>query len=246
MTVSSPGASTTTTTTTAAGCCGDAATSSAIRYPDWVEELQDDWGERLRVPEWEDDADDENDGVAVGGGGDDGSNNGNGSYRSKNGWRGRDLVHDRRSPVRITDYFVKYGKDGGGAGTSLTGICVFTDRAESHRGFCHGGSMTSLVDDAVGWCAFCASGLVKPWSGFTVQINASLRKPVPIGSVLLVRAEIVNVERRKVSVRVKIVDPLPSYSSSDPSSKTTTTTTEMVHAEGEGLVVLNRGVLPGT
>jgi predicted thioesterase len=50
-----------------------------------------------------------------------------------------------------------------------------------------------------------------------------------VSSILLVKATIVNVERRKVSIQVELMDP------SD----------DTVHAEGEGLVVMNKGVLPG-
>lgn len=56
--------------------------------PRWIDELQDQWGEKLVVDEFDE-------------------NNGDDDYRSKNGWKGRDLVHDRNSPVRITSYFVK-------------------------------------------------------------------------------------------------------------------------------------------
>ena len=184
--------------------------------PAWVDNLRDDWGVPLAVSEW-DDID---------------------SYRSKNGWHGRDLVHDRHAPVRILEYFVNYG-DGiprtnlskGGIGTTLTGIAHFTKRAESHQGFCHGGSMCSLMDDIIGWVAFLTTGTCRPWTGFTVQVNTSLKKPIRVDSFLLVKATIVKIERRKVSVTAELIDP-----SEDKASNT--------HALGEGLVVLNKGVLP--
>ena len=50
------------------------------------------------------------------------------------------------------DYYVAYGTgDGveglekGGVGTILTGVVHFTERAESHQGLCHGGSMCRYV-----------------------------------------------------------------------------------------------------
>lgn len=62
--------------------------------------------------------------------------------------QGRDYLHCKAAPVRIVDYFVKYGdgqgvtgSERGGVGTVLTGIVHFTERAESHQGLCHGGSM---------------------------------------------------------------------------------------------------------
>lgn len=63
-------------------------------------------------------------------------------------FQGRDYLHCKYAPVRIVDYFVKYGSgegvigvDKGGVDTMLTGIVNFTERAESHQGLCHGGSM---------------------------------------------------------------------------------------------------------
>jgi len=125
--------------------------------PDWVRAGKEGsiWGERLKVLEWQDD---------------------DGQYRRNNGWQGRDLIHDADAPVRVLDYYVKYGpgvivgnngvvNNGdnreekslevertscsshcctpgrGGVGTILTGIVSFTKRAESHKGYCHGGSM---------------------------------------------------------------------------------------------------------
>ena len=84
------------------------------------------------------------------------------------------------------------------------------------------------MDDIVGWNAFLVTGECRPWSGYTVQINTSLTKPIMVNSTLLVRARIVKVERRKVYVEAEIVDPID----------------DSVHAQCEGLVVLNRGVLP--
>lgn len=152
--------------------------------------------------------------------------------------QGRDLIHDFNAPVRIVQYFVNYGHgegiqgfSKGGVGTTLCGLVHFTPRAESHAGFCHGGSMCSVFDDVVGWCAFLTTGECKPWSGFTVQINTSLKRPIATGSVLLVKAKITRIERRKVYVEAILVE--PSLDGED-----------VIHAKGDGLVVLNKGVLP--
>ena len=74
----------------------------------------------------------------------------------------------------------------------MAGIVHFTSKAESHQGFCHGGSMCSIMDDAIGWIAFCVTGECKPWTGFTVQINTSLKKPVRVGQILLLRIKILS------------------------------------------------------
>jgi hypothetical protein len=66
--------------------------------PDWIVGLQNNWGEKLIVYEFDEVNDDE---VQQ----DNPSNNVD--YRSKNGWNGRDLIHDRNSPVQITSYYVQ-------------------------------------------------------------------------------------------------------------------------------------------
>jgi len=53
--------------------------------------------------------------------------------------------------------------------------------------YCHGGTMTALLDDVLGHAAFiCGDGAPGPWSGATVSVNCSLKKPVAVGSVLKV------------------------------------------------------------
>mmetsp|Transcript_12239 Transcript_12239/g.18911 ORF Transcript_12239/g.18911 Transcript_12239/m.18911 type:complete len:220 (-) Transcript_12239:32-691(-) len=205
--------------------CKDVAiVPSAIEknVPTWVRKMlnstttmttvnQCSYGERIVVKEWESSA-----------------------YRSSEGWIGADLIHHKDSPVRIIDYFVDYGEgesisgDCGGVGTTLTGIVHFTPRAESHQGHCHGGSMTSVFDDVIGWTGFMVTGCCRPWTGFTVQVNTSLRKPIPVDSWLLVSGVITKVERRKITILAKLSDPANN---------------DTVHAEGDGLVVLNKGVL---
>mmetsp|Transcript_12220 Transcript_12220/g.28663 ORF Transcript_12220/g.28663 Transcript_12220/m.28663 type:complete len:243 (+) Transcript_12220:66-794(+) len=204
--------------------------------PDWVRAGCADWGELLKVAEWQDDG---------------------GEFRGNNGWKGSDLVHDRNSPVRVLDYYVRYGPginvargddDGtattvyknfsrGGVGTTLTGIVHFTRRAESHKGYCHGGSMCSIMDDVIGWVGFLVTGDCVPWSGYTVQVNSKLQKPVRVDSVLMVQAKITSVERRKVSIEAVISD--PSEQQSVPGGHRNPS----VHATASGLVVVNRGVL---
>lgn len=243
--------------------------------PPWMiygEERTAAWGERLVVAEWEDDAEHNEDSDPINGCSNNDSNNRreftrNGmaeppDYRSRNGWKGTDLVHSRNAPARITDYFCHYGPGTdvrldpslypmqlssfvsppqqqehpavgspttrGGTGTVLTGIVHFTAAAESHAGFCHGGSMCCIMDDVVGWIAFCATGTVRPWTGYTVQVNTSLRKPVSIHSVMLVEAKITSVQRRKVTVTARLYDPANDNS---------------LHATCEGLVVMNKGIL---
>lgn len=198
--------------------------------PSWAQyNYRQSWGERLNILEWE-------------GSNSTGDQDDVDTYRQQNGWKGSDLVHSISSPVRILEYRVQYpstypdSSDSharGGQGTTLCGIVHFTQKAESHQGFCHGGSMTSIMDDAIGWIGFCAAGECKPWSGFTVQINTSLVKPVLVGQVLMLKIKIEKVERRKVFSSAELVD--PGIDGEE----------DVVYARGDGLVIVNRGVLDG-
>lgn len=163
--------------------------------PPWVAHQIDDWGERVSLPEW--DADEKltlegDDGTT----GDDFCSGDD--YRQNNGWKGTDLCHSATSPVRISHYAVQYNDSKGGVGTKLTGVAHFTQKAESHSGYCHGGSMTSVMDDVIGWTSFFNSGECVPWSGYTAQVNVSLRRPIPVGSYLKIVGEITKMEGRKV------------------------------------------------
>lgn len=220
-----------------------ATSTAASQIPDWVNTQLVTWGEALVVPEWQEHT--LNDDI---------------HYRTKHGWQGRDLIHDQDAPVRIWSYHVVYGpgvtqstnvadRNGstprGGVGTTLRGVVHFTKRAESHQGYCHGGSMTSVLDDVIGWVAFLVTGECRPWTGFTVQVNCSLQRPIPVDSLLMVQAKITHIERRKVSVEASIVDP-SSKDGGDGDASSDSDGDVVVHATGTGLVVMNRGVLPHT
>lgn len=147
--------------------------------------------------------------------------------------KGNDLVHSPSAPVRVLEYRVKYPwNQSFGTGTKLIGIVVFTPKSESHKGYCHGGSMCSVMDDIIGWTGFCASGQCVPWSGFTVQVNTNLLKPVKVGQILRIDCVIERIERRKVYVSALLFDPESISEACDG-----------IHAKAEGLVILNRGIL---
>mmetsp|Transcript_11344 Transcript_11344/g.23255 ORF Transcript_11344/g.23255 Transcript_11344/m.23255 type:complete len:259 (-) Transcript_11344:1714-2490(-) len=238
----------------------DTTTTSTIPEPHWLQQfraqpggLEALWGSRLTVEEWQEDPQDHVTKSTT-------------AYRNDHGWKGRDLMHDRYSAVRITEYYVQYGPGmtldnktaaGGGVGTTLTGLVHFTARAESHAGYCHGGSMCAVLDDVIGWCGFCTTGNCLPWSGFTVQINTQLQKPIPLHSILVIQATIVKVERRKVYMEAKLMDYQKITNEEEEDAEMTSndgaTTTpasilkqyqEIRHASGDGMVVLNKGILP--
>lgn len=137
--------------------------------PSWIKWNEDRDFRPLRVREWTD----------------------MGWRKSEGGWVGHDYCHDAMAGVRISDYHWNSTTQ------ELVGIASFTIRAESHKKFCHGGSMTAVMDDVIGWAGFCVAAsddgggaVCLPWSGFTVQIDTALRKPVPVGSRLELRAKL--------------------------------------------------------
>jgi len=239
-----------------------------IVLPEWAigqpHDYTDKWGEELQVDEWKEE-DQEEETVQDPSATSSSSyhlQNPTMTYRQKNGWKGHDLIHHADSPVRILRYHVQYGQDHplpgyhrGGIGTILTGIVHFTSRAESHPGFCHGGSMTSVLDDVIGWNAFLVTGSCRPWTGFTVQVHTNLCRPIPVDSILLIQARIVKIVRRKISIQAILYDPTLN---GDDSSSPFVTNQEgtgtgspfshilpsSIHATAEGLVVMNKGVMP--
>ena len=100
-------------------------------------------------------------------------------YRKLKGWVGNDLCHNTNgNAVKILNYYWNPVTD------ELTGVVYFGSDCESHRGLCHGGSYTSLMDDFCGHIAFISGS--SPWFGATVQVNVTLRKPIHIHQVLRV------------------------------------------------------------
>lgn len=118
-------------------------------------------------------------------------------WRARAGWMGTDLIHDPAGRgVQVLAYFWHAESQ------TLTGIARFGPAAESHRGLCHGGAMTSLMDDLCGHICFvlCAS----PWSGATVQVNCKLMKPVKVGDVLKVVGKVDRQERSDAKKLTKV------------------------------------------
>ena len=118
-------------------------------------------------------------------------------WRQRSGWHGCDLIHSLTGDgVRIHAYFWDE------TSKILTGIASFGPGAESHRGLCHGGAMTSLMDDLCGHICFINGD--GPWCGATVQVNCKLSKPVRVGDILRVTGKIEKVERKKVSITARL------------------------------------------
>ena len=120
------------------------------------------------------------------------------SYRQQGGWNGTDLIHNPTGRgVQVFCYFFE------SATKTLTGVVRFGEATESHRGLCHGGAMTSLMDDLLGHIAFIEAGDA-PWSGATVQVNVKILKPVKVGSVLKITGRVTKRERKKVFIKATL------------------------------------------
>jgi len=203
--------------------------SALHKYPPtplWVDRFFDtsneEYGEKLNIPEWEEKEGEDKE-----------------AYRTFNGWMGKDFMHSLDSPVRILGYRTKFVD--GGVGTTLSGVVHFTPKSESHKGYCHGGSMCSLMDDVIGWCGFLVSGKCLPWSGFTAQVNTSLRRPVPVNAFLFIKATITRKEGRKVYVTAHLIDPCGEHKNkSTLQTGKETIPTSCIHASCEGLFIIKR------
>lgn len=68
-------------------------------------------------------------------------------------------------------------------------------------GIVHGGMLATLMDESMGRCGLAAlPGKI----GYTANLKVDYRKPVKAGSYVVVRAEVVRLEGRKVWVRGRI------------------------------------------
>ena len=80
---------------------------------------------------------------------------------------------------------------------------TFTSRREhtGYDGFVHGGIVTALLDETMGWAIF-HQGI---W-GVTAKLAVSFRRPVPVGETLAVSAELTKQTRRAVDIRGEVRD----------------------------------------
>ena len=88
--------------------------------------------------------------------------------------------------------------------------------------------MCCVFDDIIGWTAFCVTGTCIPWSGYTVEVNTRLTKPVPVGSLLQLSCTVTKVDRRKVYLHAS----LTKYRANDEDG--------YMYASADGLVILNK------
>jgi acyl-coenzyme A thioesterase PaaI-like protein len=80
-----------------------------------------------------------------------------------------------------------------GEGLSLTGTFTVTEHHQGAPGLAHGGLLTAAFDDALGSLNWLLSA-----PAVTGRLETDFRRPVPVGSTLHIRAEVVGVKGRKV------------------------------------------------
>jgi acyl-coenzyme A thioesterase PaaI-like protein len=83
-----------------------------------------------------------------------------------------------------------------GDGLSLSGQFTVTEQHQGAPGLAHGGLLTAAFDDALGSLNWL---LTAP--AVTGRLETDFRRPVPVGSTLHIRAEVVGVKGRKVFTR---------------------------------------------
>ena len=83
-----------------------------------------------------------------------------------------------------------------GDGLSLTGQFTVTEQHQGAPGLAHGGLLTAAFDDALGSLNWLLSA-----PAVTGRLETDFRRPVPVGSTLHIKAEVVGVKGRKVFTR---------------------------------------------
>jgi acyl-coenzyme A thioesterase PaaI-like protein len=105
---------------------------------------------------------------------------------------------------------------------SIIGRAWFGPLAEGPPGHAHGGSMAALLDEAMGAAAWLAGHRV-----LAAKIAIDFKKPMPLGSSVLLRAWVERAEGRRVFTRGELFIPRDA---TDLKSGT-------VYAAGEGLFI---------
>lgn len=83
-----------------------------------------------------------------------------------------------------------------GEGLSLHGTFTVTDHHQGAPGLAHGGLLTTALDDALGSLNWLLSS-----PAVTGRLEVDFRRPVPVGTTLHIRTEVVGVKGRKVFTR---------------------------------------------
>jgi len=83
-----------------------------------------------------------------------------------------------------------------GDGLTVAGVFTVTELHQGAPGLAHGGLLTAALDEILGSLNWLLAG-----PAVTARLECDFRRPVPVGSVLHIDAEIVGVKGRKVFTR---------------------------------------------
>ena len=83
-----------------------------------------------------------------------------------------------------------------GDGLTVAGVFTVTEHHQGAPGLAHGGLLTAALDEILGSLNWLLAG-----PAVTARLECDFRRPVPVGSVLHIDAEIVGVKGRKVFTR---------------------------------------------
>lgn len=76
-------------------------------------------------------------------------------------------------------------------------VCIFQGgpSLQGAPGFLHGGAISTMIDATVGTSAMIAVGIV-----MTANLNINFKRPIPIGSAVVINSQVNKIEGRKVFV----------------------------------------------
>lgn len=83
-----------------------------------------------------------------------------------------------------------------GEGLRVSGVFTASEHHQGAPGLAHGGVLTTAVDEILGSLNWLLAG-----PAVTARLECDFRRPVPVGSLLHVEAEVVGVKGRKVFTR---------------------------------------------
>ena len=87
-------------------------------------------------------------------------------------------------------------------GQTIYGTTTLTTAFQGPPGHAHGGASASLLDDAMGVCAWYAGNMC-----MTGKMTVNYRRPVPLGVELLLTARVTGKEGRKIFVEAQLALP---------------------------------------
>jgi uncharacterized protein (TIGR00369 family) len=96
---------------------------------------------------------------------------------------------------RVTISYLRHRESG-----EVAARVTFGAGCEGPPGRTHGGSISAVLDEVMGFAAWLAGLPV-----VTARLSVAFRRPVPLGSTLTARTELVKVTRRAVTMKISLI-----------------------------------------